>query len=236
MCLLHSSLPLQNYPCQGTLFGPPPPPPGARRRPGATASPQRCAARLQAAAALTLLNVGLACLQARLPQPAAERGVLDVPSQPSPLEEAAFAALRRLEDTGLPYPVRAPAGGDASAAGQATAAGIRALGTCCSILTRLLRLASRRVHAQPAPQPQAEQPGNPAAAAAAAGGGENGGGLGNLESVLGGVAAPAAVVDPWDDLAAKCKPVTLITAMDIVYDASAVLTYWAPRPGKALGE
>ena len=104
----------------------------------------------------------------------------------------------------------------------------------CSLL---LRLASRRDHAQPAPEPQAEQPGNPAAAAAAAaGGGEDGGGLGNLESVLGGAAAPAAMVDPWDDLAAKCKSVTLITAMDIVYDSSAVLTYWAPRPGKALGE
>ena len=209
--------PPQDFPFRGFTFGPPPPPPGARRRAGAIADAERCAARLQAAAVLTLIDAGLACQQARLPPLAAERGARDVPEKPTPLEEAAYQCLKRLEDTGLPYPVRPAAGTDAAQAGQATAAGIRALGTCCSVLLRLLRLVGRREYAQPAAQP----PGRSA----------EGGGAADLDldSVLDNMG------DPWDTVRAKCRPVELTTAMDVLYDASAVLSFWAPRPGKAPG-
>lgn len=228
------ALPLQEFPFWGfSLFGPPPPPPGARRRVGATAGPERCAARLLAAGVLTLLDAALACQQARLPLAAAGRGARDVQPDPSALEVAGFAVLRRLEDTGLPYPVRPAAGSDAAQAGQATAAGIRALGTCCSALTRLLKLVGRREHAQPAPQGAGSATAAAAAASAAAAAKTAHGSMfePGLDSIFGSIEDPT-----WlKQLQTKCRPVQLDTAMDTLFDASAVLTFWAPRPGKLPG-
>ena len=268
-CVCRCALPLQEFPFQGfSLFGPPPPPPGARRRAGATAGPERCAARLQAAGVLTLLDAALACLQAQLPPPAAQRGARDVPPDPSALEGAGFAVLRRLEDTGLPYPVRPAAGSDAAQAGQATAAGIRALGACCSALTRLLRLAGRRYHAQPrGRKPQSEDisaegvaatgQGSESEGVAAAGQGRAvqeaaaGQGRAAQEAAAGqGRAAQEAAAQgsesdsdfkaqgyesPLAKVQAQCLPVQLDTVMDVLFDAAAVLTFWAPRQGKAPG-
>eukprot|EP00887_Chlorella_sp_A99_P007170 scaffold2.g7170.t1 len=177
------------FPFRGAnAWSPARPAPGSRRRAGATAGPERCAARVQVAAVLSLLDAGLACVQARLPPPKAERGAHD-----------------RLEDTGLPLAVRAGAGGDAAQAGQATTAGIKALGACCSALTRLLRLATRRDHAQPAPQPR---------------------NIHTPEEIT-----AAMEEDPWG--ASRYLPVQLDTVMDVVYNSAAVLR--APSPGKAPG-
>lgn len=123
----------------------------------------------------------------------------------------ATPACRRFEDTGLPFPVRAAANSDAAQAGQATAAGIRALGTCCSALTRLLRLASRRDHAQPAPQ------------------------LPSSSDAFDAFDAFEACDDAFEACASKYKPVQLDSVMDFVYDSATVLTFWALRPGKPPG-
>lgn len=67
------------FPFRGAnAWSPARPAPGSRRRAGATAGPERCAARVQVAAVLSLLDAGLACVQARLPPPKAERGAHDV--------------------------------------------------------------------------------------------------------------------------------------------------------------
>ena len=49
---------------------------------------------------------------------------------------------------------------------------------------------------------------------------------------LGGEGSPDS---PLDRLLAQCRPVQLDAVMDIVFDASAVLTFWAPRPGRMPG-
>lgn len=122
-----------------------PPSPSAPRFPGEFAPPRFAAARSQAAAVLVLLDAAAACLVALQAAPGAGR----VPQQPHELEVLAAQLSRQLENTGLPFGVRA-AGESGEGIGASTDAGIRAIGACCSLVGRLLRLATARADAQKA--------------------------------------------------------------------------------------
>ncbi|KAL4452575.1 hypothetical protein ABPG75_008237 [Micractinium tetrahymenae] len=191
------------------LGGVPPPRPNARRVAGAVASPACAGARLQAAGVLVLLDAALACLQALQPPQAPARGAGNAPAEPHPLERPAAEIMRRLEDTELPFAVRSSEEG--GAVGKlATAAGFNAINACCSGLARLLRLATWRDWARPRPPPEERAE----------------------EEAEGALPAWGAAQEDWGQ---ACRPVQLKAVMDTLYDAAAVLCFWAPRQGKPLG-
>lgn len=128
------------------------PAPGSPRAPGTSAKPPRIAARARAAAVLILLDAAVGCFEALRAVP----GAAPPPPEPHALEVAAARVARRLEDTGLFFAARA-FGEAGEELGATTTVGLRAVGACCSLMARLLRLALPRKDAlQAARRAQAE--------------------------------------------------------------------------------